>query len=42
MDNVERYMRGRGLRDRYDHIVLACASLGALTDKSRTRPSEIT
>jgi len=33
MDNVERYMAGRGLTDKYDHIVLAGASLGALTDK---------
>jgi carbonic anhydrase len=33
MDNVERYMTGRGLRDKYDHIVLAGASLGAVTDK---------
>lgn len=33
MDNVERYMSERGLRDKYDHIVLAGASLGALTDK---------
>jgi len=33
MDDVERYMAGRKLRDRYDHIVLAGASLGALTDR---------
>lgn len=33
MDDVERYMSGRGLRDKYDHIVLAGASLGAVTDK---------
>jgi len=33
MDDIERYMSGRGLRDKYDHIVLAGASLGALTDK---------
>lgn len=33
MDEVERYMSGRGLRDRYDHVVLAGASLGAVTDK---------
>jgi carbonic anhydrase len=33
MDNVERYMTRRGLRDKYDHIVLAGASLGAVTDK---------
>src|SRR5690606_27725065 len=28
MDEIERYMSGRGLRDKYDHIVLAGASLG--------------
>ena len=33
MDDIERYMSGRGLRDKYDHIVLAGASLGALTNK---------
>ena len=33
MDDIERYMAGRGLRDKYDHIVLAGASLGAITDK---------
>lgn len=33
MDDVERYMSGRHLRDRYDHIVLAGASLGAVTEK---------
>ena len=33
MDDVEKYMSGRGLRDKYDHVVLAGASLGALTDK---------
>lgn len=33
MDDIERYMSGRGLRDKYDHIVLAGASLGAITDK---------
>jgi carbonic anhydrase len=32
VDDTERYMSGRGLRDRYDHIVLAGASLGALTE----------
>lgn len=30
MDDVERYMAGRGLRDRYDHVVLAGAALGAV------------
>ena len=33
MDDVERYMAARGLRDKYDHIVLAGAALGAVTDK---------
>jgi hypothetical protein len=33
VDEIERYMAGRGLRDKYDHIVLAGASLGATTDQ---------
>jgi carbonic anhydrase len=33
MDDIERYMSGRKLRDKYDHVVLAGASLGAITDK---------
>lgn len=33
MDDIERYMSGRGLRKKYDHIVLAGAALGAVTDK---------
>ena len=33
MDEIERYMSGRGLRDKYDHMILAGASLGAITDK---------
>jgi carbonic anhydrase len=33
MDDIERYMSGRGLRDKYDHVILAGASLGALTEK---------
>jgi carbonic anhydrase len=33
VDDTERYMAGRGLREKYDHIVLAGASLGAITDK---------
>src|SRR5687768_15399985 len=33
MDDVEKYMSGRGLRDKYDHAILAGASLGAVTDK---------
>ena len=32
MDDVERYMDGRGLADKYDHVILAGASLGAITD----------
>lgn len=31
MDDIERYMTGRGLREKYDHVVLAGASLGATT-----------
>ena len=30
---TERYMSGRKLRGKYDHVILAGASLGALTDK---------
>ncbi len=33
MDDVERYMSGRGMTDKYDHIVLAGAALGATTKK---------
>ena len=33
VDETERYMNRRGLRDKYDHIVLAGASLGAVTEK---------
>ena len=33
MDDIERYMAGRGLRDKYDHVILAGASLGAITDR---------
>jgi carbonic anhydrase len=33
MDEIERYMTERGLRDNYDHVVLAGASLGAVTDR---------
>ena len=33
MDDVEKYMSGRGLRDKYDHVVLAGAGLGAITPK---------
>ncbi len=30
---TERYMAGRGMRGKYDHVILAGASLGAITDK---------
>ncbi len=33
IDETERYMSGRGLRNKYDHIILAGASLGAITEK---------
>lgn len=33
IDETERYMSGRGLRGKYDHVILAGAALGALTDK---------
>ena len=33
VDDIETYMNARGLRDKYDHIVLAGASLGALNDR---------
>ncbi|WP_042446130.1 carbonic anhydrase [Azospirillum sp. B510] len=33
MARVAEYMDGRGLKEKYDHIVLAGASLGALNDK---------
>ncbi|MBE0621911.1 MAG: hypothetical protein IH605_15060 [Burkholderiales bacterium] len=33
IDETERYMSSRGLRNKYDHVILAGASLGALTDK---------
>ena len=32
MDDVERYMAERGLADKYDHVILAGASLGAITN----------
>jgi hypothetical protein len=35
IDDIERYMAGRGLRDKYDHVILAGASVGAVTDKYR-------
>lgn len=33
IDKTELYMAGRGLRSKYDHIILAGASLGALTER---------
>jgi hypothetical protein len=33
MDDIVRYMDGRGLKNDYDHVVVAGASLGALTPK---------
>ncbi|MFN0316272.1 MAG: carbonic anhydrase [Burkholderiales bacterium] len=33
VDETERYMSGRGLRNKYDHVILAGAALGATTDK---------
>ena len=33
IDEIDRYMTSRGLRDKYDHIILAGASLGAITEK---------
>ncbi len=33
MDEIERNKSGRGMRDKYDHVILAGASLGAVTDK---------
>lgn len=32
LDEVAHYMDGRGLTDKYDHVILAGASLGALVD----------
>ncbi len=32
-NEIEAYMSARGLRDKYDHVVLAGASLGATTDR---------
>jgi len=32
-DATERYMAGRDMRNKYDHVVLAGAALGAITDK---------
>ena len=33
MDEIAAYMDSRGLKDGYDHVILAGASLGALTDQ---------
>ncbi|MFH2044923.1 MAG: carbonic anhydrase [Pseudomonadota bacterium] len=33
INETESYMTNRGLRDKYDHVILAGASLGATTDK---------
>ncbi|HEY2932265.1 MAG TPA: hypothetical protein VGK99_11020 [Acidobacteriota bacterium] len=33
MDDIERYMSGRGLRDKYDHVVAGGAALGAITGR---------
>ncbi len=33
VDETERYMTGRGMRDHYDHVILAGAALGATTDQ---------
>lgn len=33
VDETERYMTKRGLRNKYDHVILAGASLGAVTEK---------
>ncbi|ARJ67179.1 hypothetical protein WV31_16645 [Magnetospirillum sp. ME-1] len=34
MDDIVRYMGGRNMTDKYDHVVLAGASLGVLQDKN--------
>ena len=33
VEKTERYMSKRGFRNKYDHVILAGASLGAVTDK---------
>lgn len=33
VDNTARCMASRGLKDKYDHVILAGAALGALTEK---------
>lgn len=33
VDHTARYMVSRGLKNKYDHVILAGAALGALTEK---------
>ncbi len=33
LDDIVHYMNGRGLKDKYDHVILAGASLGATTER---------
>lgn len=33
VDETERYMASRGLRDKFDYVILAGASIGVVTDK---------
>lgn len=33
VDATTRYMNGRGMQGKYDHVILAGAALGAITDK---------
>lgn len=33
LDEIDRYMTSRGLRNKYDHVILAGASLGVVTDE---------
>ena len=35
VDDIVKYMDGRGMNGKYDHVVLAGASLGATTDKQK-------
>ena len=36
VDDVTRYMESRGMRDKYDQITLAGASIGVLTEEKRS------
>ncbi|WP_431855179.1 carbonic anhydrase [Azospirillum sp.] len=36
VDDTARYMDGRGMTNKYDHVILAGASLGAITEKEPT------